>query len=112
MVSRRGNPNMFCLPLKLLPDWLFGIDTTRIKELELREWIIVYWRECYDRLSVTTGAKAPRLVVVPAESSMGEGNCVLFGLKRLGLRPPRRLPVIGGPPVTHAPAWRGDGTVH
>lgn len=48
--SRRGDPNVLCLPLKLLPGWLFGIETSRIKKPELRERIILYRRECYDRL--------------------------------------------------------------
>jgi hypothetical protein len=49
-VSRRGDPNVLCLPLKFLPGWLFGIETSRIKKPELRERIILYRRECYDKL--------------------------------------------------------------
>lgn len=48
--SRRGDPTVLCLPLKLLPGWLFGIEASRIKKVELRERIILYRRECYDRL--------------------------------------------------------------
>jgi hypothetical protein len=47
--ERRGDPNVLCLPLDLLPGWLFGVNTARVKA-ELREKIIRYRRECYRRL--------------------------------------------------------------
>ena len=48
--SRRGDPNSLCLPLKLLPGFLFGISTDRVKDEALRVKIIRYRRECYDAL--------------------------------------------------------------
>ena len=48
--SRRGDPNVMCLPLEFLPGWLFGIETSRIKTTELRDKVILYRRECYRRL--------------------------------------------------------------
>jgi hypothetical protein len=48
--SRRGDPNILCLPLKLLPGFLFGISTERVKDQTLREKLIRYRRECYDAL--------------------------------------------------------------
>jgi P22_AR N-terminal domain/ORF6C domain len=47
--SSGGNPNLLALPLELLPGFLFGVTTSRIKA-ELRERIILYRRECYRRL--------------------------------------------------------------
>ncbi len=38
--------NAICLPLELLPGWLFGIDANRVKP-ELKEKIRRYRRECY-----------------------------------------------------------------
>ena len=49
--SRRPNTSeMFCLPLKYIPGWLFGISASRVRA-ELREKIIRYQRECFDVLS-------------------------------------------------------------
>jgi len=41
-----GVPAMISLPLDLLPGWLFGIDTRRVKT-ELQEKITRYRRECF-----------------------------------------------------------------
>jgi hypothetical protein len=40
---------MFCLPLKYVFGWLFGIDTGRVKE-EARAAVIAYKHECYNAL--------------------------------------------------------------
>jgi hypothetical protein len=40
---------MICLPLELLPGFLFGVNAARVKA-ELRDKIIRYRRECYRRL--------------------------------------------------------------
>ena len=37
---------MLCLPLEILPGWLFGVDTSRVRP-ELREKITRYRRECF-----------------------------------------------------------------
>jgi hypothetical protein len=47
--SSRGDPDVQCLPLRLLPGWLFGISADRVKP-EVREKIIRYRRECYQIL--------------------------------------------------------------
>ncbi len=44
-----GVQSMICLPLKILPGWLFGINAARVKE-GLREKIIRYQRECFEVL--------------------------------------------------------------
>ena len=41
-----GTQEMLCLPLDLLPGWLFGISASRVKP-GLREKIIRYQRECF-----------------------------------------------------------------
>jgi len=48
--SRRGDPNSLCLPLKLLPGFLFGVSTDRIKNKIIRERVVLFRRECYDVL--------------------------------------------------------------
>ncbi len=64
-----GVPDMLCLPLKLLPGFLFGLNASRVKP-ELRERILRYQRDCYDVLwnafkgdilPVTAGSPAPHL---------------------------------------------------
>jgi P22_AR N-terminal domain len=40
---------MFCLPLKLIPAWLFGITTSKVKP-ELRDKLRLYRREVFDVL--------------------------------------------------------------
>lgn len=49
MSTPGGQQQFVCLPLKFIPGWLFGIDTSRLKP-ELKEKIIRYRRECYDVL--------------------------------------------------------------
>lgn len=53
----RGNPNLLCLPLEMLPGWLFGVSAHRIKP-ELQPKILRYQRECFRVLWQTfqTGA--------------------------------------------------------
>ncbi len=42
----RKTQEMLCLPLDLIPGWLFGIQTGRVKE-EIRPKLIRYRRECF-----------------------------------------------------------------
>lgn len=44
--SRAGNPQELCLPLELIPGWLFGINVSRVKS-DMKDKIIRYRRECY-----------------------------------------------------------------
>lgn len=41
-----GNPNLLCLPLEMLPGWLFGVNANRVKP-ELQPKILRYQRECF-----------------------------------------------------------------
>src|SRR5204862_4295207 len=47
--SEGGPQQMVCLPLDLLPGWLFGVATARVKT-ELKAKITRYRRECFRRL--------------------------------------------------------------
>ncbi len=44
--THRGEQRTLCLPLDLLPGWLFGISSARVKP-DLKEKIIRYRRECF-----------------------------------------------------------------
>jgi hypothetical protein len=47
--STGGPQETLCLPLNLIPGWLFGIQTGRVKE-EIRPKLIRYRRECFQAL--------------------------------------------------------------
>jgi hypothetical protein len=49
--GRGGDQEAVCLKLDLVNGWLFTIDTSRIKDDEVRAKVIVYQRECYQVLS-------------------------------------------------------------
>lgn len=42
-----GDPEVVCLPLDLIPGFLFGIETSRIKDTALKERIMLYRSECF-----------------------------------------------------------------
>lgn len=42
-----GDQEAACLKMDLVNGWLFGIDSTRIKDVTVREKVILYQRECY-----------------------------------------------------------------
>jgi hypothetical protein len=44
-----GDPEVLCLPLDVLPGWLFGVSAARVKP-ELKDRIVLHRRECYRRL--------------------------------------------------------------
>jgi hypothetical protein len=55
-----GRQEMVCLPLDLLPGWLFGVDAARVKP-ELRDKIKRYQRYCFRILSQAFQAEALNL---------------------------------------------------
>ena len=59
--DRLGTREAICLPIELLPGWLFGIDANRVK-LELRPKMIIYKGECFNRLWEAYQADALPLV--------------------------------------------------
>ncbi len=52
-----------CLPLRMIPGWLFKIDSRRVKP-EIRETLLAYQRECFGVLAAHFGA---RLAGAPVE---------------------------------------------
>lgn len=48
--SAGGLQKTLCLPLDLLNGWLFGIDTNRFKNQQIKERVLQYKRECYQVL--------------------------------------------------------------
>jgi hypothetical protein len=71
-----GAQEFLCLPLDLLPGWLFGITTSRIKDETLRQKITRYRRECYrvlwDTFKHEILPTAPSTAPVPTERSGAE----------------------------------------
>lgn len=45
--GRSGGQEAVCLKMELVNGWLFGIDSSRIKDETVRERVILYQRECY-----------------------------------------------------------------
>lgn len=45
--GRGGGQEAVCLKIDLVNGWLFGIDSSRIKDDVVRENVILYQRECY-----------------------------------------------------------------
>lgn len=48
--GRGGPQDTVCLPLDLIHGWFFTLSSLRIKDLELRERVQLFQRECYDVL--------------------------------------------------------------
>jgi hypothetical protein len=66
MATIQGPRAMLCLPLKLLPGFLFGITASRVKP-ELQDKIVRYQRDCYEVL--WNAFKADILPPPPASST-------------------------------------------
>jgi len=45
--ASHGAQEVVCLTMELVNGWLFGVETTRIKDEAIRERVILYQRECY-----------------------------------------------------------------
>lgn len=81
----RDAQEMLCLPLKLIPGWLFGVNASRVKE-EIREKLIRYRREAYDalwsafRADIVPGLEreltAPSEALTPAERALALAEAV------------------------------------
>lgn len=71
---------VFCIPLKLMPTWLFGITTSRVKP-ELREKLSRYRREVFDVLwNAFKGdimpAVPPPVDLTPAEQMLAQAEAI------------------------------------
>lgn len=64
-----GTQEMLCLPLDLVPGWLFGVSTARVKD-EIRPKLLRYRRECFKVL--WNAFKADILPSIPAGKTMAE----------------------------------------
>jgi len=84
--GRSGGPqDTLCLPLDLVPGWLFGIQTGRVKE-EIRPKLIRYRRECFRVLwdafkgdvlpSVDPAPAPPAGDLTPAERALALAEAV------------------------------------
>jgi hypothetical protein len=45
-----GAQTTLCIKIEMLNGWLFGIDSSRIKDETARQRVVLYQRECYDVL--------------------------------------------------------------
>lgn len=74
VTATQGQPDqrreMVCLPLKMLPGFLFGISAKRVKP-EVREQVLRYRRECYD---VLDGAFNQNDVTVRQDDELMQSN--------------------------------------
>lgn len=79
LVTTAGGPQeMQCLPLDYLNGWLFGINTSRVKE-EVRERLIRYQEECYQVL------RDAFLGPEPTREAMSPNEAALFQIREMGL---------------------------
>ncbi|GEM_PF-1501574 len=70
--SLGGDQDTVCLPLDLIPGFLFGIDDRRIKDVERREVVLRYKRECYRVLYQHFFGKPEEAVGVPERATAGD----------------------------------------
>lgn len=75
MATPSGSQKMLCLPLELLPGWLFGIDASRVKP-ELKDKIVRYQRECFRVLwqAFQTDAEKTADLIAISSSSGGDDD--------------------------------------
>lgn len=80
-----GQSEMVCLPLDLVPGWLFGISTSRVKE-EIQPKLICYRRDCFRVLwdafkgeilpAMAPELQAPAGDLTPAERALAFAEAV------------------------------------
>lgn len=66
--SAGGEQQTFCLPLKMLNGWLFGIDSNRVKP-EIKDSVIAYQEKCFDVLAEHFGLNTPKRNVITPEQA-------------------------------------------
>ena len=78
--GRGGGPQEFlCLPLDLVPGWLFGIQPSRVNE-EVRPKLVRYRRECFRVLwdafkgEMLPELQEPRTDLTPAETTLAQAE--------------------------------------
>lgn len=76
--GRGGAQEAVCLKLELVNGWLFTIDTSRIKDDDVREKVIVYQRECYSVLAKHfLGKSKPKEQAIPDDEAQENENIKL-----------------------------------
>lgn len=76
--SPGGDQQTTCLPLNLIPGWLFGIDDRRIPDAAVRHKVLAYKRECYAALydhffgKAAPAAPAEQRVLLPGDADFAE----------------------------------------
>ena len=87
--ERASEQEMICLPLDLIPGWLFGVQPSRVRE-DIRPKLIRYRRECFrvlwdafktDILPAMDPALAPPAEMTPAEQELARIEA-LYNLAR------------------------------
>ena len=75
---------VICLPLEMLPGWLFGVTPSRVKQ-EFREKVRLYRKKCYRALwdSFLRGELFPEETAVVISSTMGATTIVPSGDPRI-----------------------------
>jgi len=86
---------MLCLPLEMIPGWLFGINTTRIKP-ELRDKLDLYRAECFDVLwsafkANVTNAATPQATGLSSAEQTLEMAAVVYNLAQQQVEFERQL---------------------
>ncbi len=85
--TEAGRRETICLPLEMLPGWLFGISTTRVRP-ELQDKILRYRRECFRVLWQAFQADALSLVehgTLPAQAMSAAPSAALMQIREMGL---------------------------
>jgi len=85
--TEAGRRETVCLPLEMLPGWLFGISTTRVRP-ELQDKILRYRRECFRVLWQAFQADALSLVehgALPAQAMPAAPSAALVQIREMGL---------------------------
>lgn len=96
MVAADGKTReLLCLPLEMLNGWLFGIDTNRIKNPEIKARILAYKRECYQVLfDYWTKGSASNPRKTTTEERNGLKNAVTLLVSKKGLLYPEAYSVV------------------
>jgi hypothetical protein len=80
----KGRRQVLCLPLELLPGWLFGIDSSRVKP-ELKEKIDRYRRECFRVLWQAFQAEALDFGEQAGVAQEYQPSAALLEIREMGL---------------------------
>lgn len=115
--GRGGAQDTLCIKLELVNGWLFGIDSSRIKDEAVRERVILYQRECYQVLHDHFAGKRQPLTasddIEPDMSpSMNERRSLVAEARQtFGAQAARELWFNQGLPITPAMIAHGQNNM-